>query len=251
MGIKLVFVMEGEAPKLKAETMSKRTESRFGCAEMLDCLGVPWVTAAGEAEAMCAYLDSQGLVDGCITNDGDAFLYGAKTDPLVDRYRTSRVQSELHLSRENLVGLAILLGCDYIPKGIPGVGSAKAHERGGCLLCHSQRFCQPQDFDYQCPCDWHATQQIRQASSFEAGIRKQNFAYQKMEWPKHYTSEKVLVLMTYTELMNRICRKEASSQIKPLRSAPPHLVSLENRAFSSTVLTSPSPSAAAIVLRKH
>ncbi|KAG7250416.1 hypothetical protein CRUP_024163, partial [Coryphaenoides rupestris] len=132
MGIKLVFVMEGEAPKLKAETMSKRTESRFGVfkkapkttkttkttksTEMLDCLGVPWVTAAGEAEAMCAYLDSQGLVDGCITNDGDAFLYGAKTDPLVDRYRTSRVQSELHLSRENLVGLAILLGCDYIPK---------------------------------------------------------------------------------------------------------------------------------------
>lgn len=46
---------------------------------MLDYMGVPWVKAAGEAEAMCAYLDSQGLVDGCITNDGDAFLYGAQT----------------------------------------------------------------------------------------------------------------------------------------------------------------------------
>lgn len=30
MGIKPVFVMEGEAPKIKAETMSKRTETRFG-----------------------------------------------------------------------------------------------------------------------------------------------------------------------------------------------------------------------------
>lgn len=30
MGIKLVFVMEGEAPKLKAETMSKRTQTRYG-----------------------------------------------------------------------------------------------------------------------------------------------------------------------------------------------------------------------------
>uniref|UniRef100_A0A672H7L8 GEN1 Holliday junction 5' flap endonuclease n=1 Tax=Salarias fasciatus TaxID=181472 RepID=A0A672H7L8_SALFA len=151
MGVKLVFVMEGEAPKIKAETMSKRTQERYGgfkkaattkaasnpsrgrfkavlreCAEMLDYLGVPWVTAAGEAEAMCAYLDSQGLVDGCITNDGDAFLYGARTvyrnfnintkDPQVDCYQTAHVQSELHLSRENLVGLAILLGCDYIPK---------------------------------------------------------------------------------------------------------------------------------------
>uniref|UniRef100_A0A3Q4HVJ8 GEN1 Holliday junction 5' flap endonuclease n=1 Tax=Neolamprologus brichardi TaxID=32507 RepID=A0A3Q4HVJ8_NEOBR len=144
MGVKLVFVMEGEAPKIKAETMNKRTETRYGgfkktsrgrfkavlreCAEMLDYLGVPWVTAAGEAEAMCAYLDSQGLVDGCITNDGDAFLYGARTvyrnfnmnsklqDPQVDCYQTSRVQTDLNLSRENLVGLAILLGCDYIPK---------------------------------------------------------------------------------------------------------------------------------------
>lgn len=37
------------------------------------------MTAAGEAEAMCAFLDWQGVVDGCITNDGDAFLYGAQT----------------------------------------------------------------------------------------------------------------------------------------------------------------------------
>ncbi|KAM8832653.1 flap endonuclease GEN homolog 1 [Spinachia spinachia] len=343
MGVKLVFVMEGEAPKLKAETMSKRTETRYGgfkkasapkstkttsrgrfnavlreCADMLDYLGLPWVTAAGEAEAMCAYLDSQGLVDGCITNDGDAFLYGAQTvyrnfnmnskDPQVDCYRTSRVQTELHLSRDNLVGLAILLGCDYIPKGIQGVGkeqalrliqmlkgqtllqrftrwkeehagvlegvkkvshcnicrhpgSAKAHERGGCVLCDSKRFCQPQDFDYQCPCDWHHYEEARQHLSFEANIRKktlanqqfpfteiirefliakdmpvshfkrrqpnmllmQKFAYDKMEWPKPYTSEKVLVLMTYAELMNRKYGRQMSSQMKPLRIFKPRV----------------------------
>lgn len=30
MGIKLVFVMEGEAPKLKADIMTKRNELRYG-----------------------------------------------------------------------------------------------------------------------------------------------------------------------------------------------------------------------------
>lgn len=45
----------------------------------------------------------------------------------------------------------------------------------------------------------------------------QKFAHEKMEWPKHYTSEKVLVLMTYAELMNRKYHREVSSQIKPLR----------------------------------
>lgn len=28
---------------------------------------------------MCAYLNAKGHVDGCITNDGDVFLYGAQT----------------------------------------------------------------------------------------------------------------------------------------------------------------------------
>lgn len=79
---------------------------------MLDILGVPWVTAAGEAEAMCAYLDSQGLVDGCITNDGDVFLYGAQTV-----YRNFNINSKVcyckirsskqirHKDRPNLFGL--------------------------------------------------------------------------------------------------------------------------------------------------
>lgn len=49
------------------------------CLQLLECLGVPWVQAAGEAEAMCAYLNAKGHVDGCITNDGDVFLYGAQT----------------------------------------------------------------------------------------------------------------------------------------------------------------------------
>ncbi|XP_009988677.1 PREDICTED: flap endonuclease GEN homolog 1 [Tauraco erythrolophus] len=157
MGIKLVFVMEGEAPKLKADTMSKRNEMRYGplkrvgaartgrslfkailreCLELLECLGVPWVQAAGEAEAMCAYLNAKGYVDGCITNDGDVFLYGAQTvyrnfamnakDPLLDCYTMSSIKEKLGCDRESLIGLAVLLGCDYLPKGVPGVGKEQA-----------------------------------------------------------------------------------------------------------------------------
>ncbi|NXL92478.1 GEN endonuclease, partial [Alectura lathami] len=157
MGIKLVFVMEGEAPRLKADTMSKRNEMRYGgakkhgaartgrsffkstlkeCLELLECLGVPWVQAAGEAEAMCAYLNAEGYVDGCITNDGDVFLYGAQTvyrnfamnakEPHLDCYTMSSIKEKLGCDRESLIGLAVLLGCDYLPKGVPGVGKEQA-----------------------------------------------------------------------------------------------------------------------------
>ncbi len=52
------------------------------------------------------------------------------------------------------------------------VGSAKAHERSGCVFCESERFCSPQDYDSQCPCEWHRTEHARQASSVEASIKK-------------------------------------------------------------------------------
>ncbi|KAG9494621.1 hypothetical protein GDO78_002125 [Eleutherodactylus coqui] len=252
MGVKLVFVTEGQAPKVKADTMNKRNALRYGatkktvparpgrsyfksvlkeCLRMLDCLGVPWVQAAGEAEAMCAYLDANGYVDGCITNDGDVFLYGARTvyrnftmnvkDPHVDCYEVSAIKDRLGLDRESLVGLAIFLGCDYIPKGLPGVGrelamkfikslngesilqrfyqwrkqfddptmnskpakkkvhctvcshpgSEKEHERKGCTLCGSEKYCEPHDYDYCCPCDWHKAKEDKKNSSLEYTLK--------------------------------------------------------------------------------
>ena len=37
-------------------------------------------------------------------------------------YRMDDVEQVLGLSREKLVAMALLLGCDYMPQGVPGVG---------------------------------------------------------------------------------------------------------------------------------
>jgi len=39
---------------------------------------MPILRARGEAEALCAQLNREGLVEACITADSDAFLFGAK-----------------------------------------------------------------------------------------------------------------------------------------------------------------------------
>lgn len=336
MGVKLVFVMEGEAPKLKAETMKMRNEMRFGSTEtsepartgrsyfmsilkeclcLLECLGIPWVQAAGEAEAMCAYLNASGYVDGCITNDGDVFLYGAYTvyrnftmnvkDPHADCYTMASIKARLGLDRDALVAIAILLGCDYLPKGIPGVGkdhvlkliqmlngqsilqrfdhwaeqfengrnsakalkkvthcptcchpgSAKEHEKRGCTLCGSSLYCTPHDYSYLCPCPWHVAQREKKANAFENNIKRkaracagfpfreviheflvskdkltkritwlrpnilsfQNFAYNRMEWPRHYSCEKVFVLMTYHDMTERAAGRVDPRQLQATR----------------------------------
>ena len=98
-------------------------------------LGVPFVVAPFEAEAQCAYLESEGLVDGVITEDSDAFLFGASTvyrhffssSKHVEVTKASDIETELGLDRDRLISLALLLGGDYT-EGIHGVGIVNAIE---------------------------------------------------------------------------------------------------------------------------
>lgn len=93
-----------------------------------------------EAEAQCATLESLGLVDGTVTDDSDVFLFGGNNVSIMQVYRgllTSKgeveafaaetIGKELGISREQLVDLAQLLGCDYC-QGVEGIGPVLAAE---------------------------------------------------------------------------------------------------------------------------
>lgn len=150
-GVKVIFVLDGTPPELKQETMRRRAFLQYGvkinakkkmgrgrfervvqeCVKLFEMLGIPYIRAEGEAEAMCAALNASGLTDGCLTNDSDVFLYGARVvyrdfgidpkDPHMFVYKMLDVESRVKLSRKDLVGLAMVAGCDYT-SGIPGVG---------------------------------------------------------------------------------------------------------------------------------
>ena len=153
-----VVVLDGAPPDLKKATVAARNQQVWGggragpgqlqspkrqqrrqfsgvlrdCERLLASLGVPCVTAPGEAEAYCAALNRAGLVDAVVSDDSDCFCYGAKTvlrnfstDPKsfsVSQYTSSRLQAEVGLSRQRMVVMALLLGCDYNLGGVAGVG---------------------------------------------------------------------------------------------------------------------------------
>lgn len=101
------------------------------CKELLDTLGITTITSYGEAEAGCASLNRLNLVDGCVTVDGDVFLYGAKkvfrnlsTDTnnfVCQEFAMSKIESSLNLSRDKMIVMAIIFGCDYLPEGLNSV----------------------------------------------------------------------------------------------------------------------------------
>ena len=102
---------------------------------MLRMFGLPYITAPMEAEAQCAQLAMQQLVDGIITDDSDVFLFGGtpvyrnmfNSRRTVECYRLSDMERELGLDRDRLIQLAFLLGSDYT-EGLTGVGPVLAME---------------------------------------------------------------------------------------------------------------------------
>lgn len=115
--------------------------------------------APGEAEAECALLQQQGIVDAVLSEDVDTIMFGctrtlrnwsaegartAKTPTHVSVYDSVDLrQGEIGLDREGMVLVAMMSGGDYLPEGVPGCGIKVACEAAkagfGESLCRIKR----------------------------------------------------------------------------------------------------------------
>jgi flap endonuclease-1 len=131
---------EAEAYK-QARSSTRVDASIIGTSkELLGLMGIPVVDAPGEGEAQASYLVARGDARYVVSQDYDTLLFGAPT--LVRnltvsgkrriRGRQITVNPEriiladtlagLHLTREQLIEIGILVGTDFNP-GIEGVGA--------------------------------------------------------------------------------------------------------------------------------
>nr|ODN94915.1 flap endonuclease 1 [Cryptococcus depauperatus CBS 7855] len=164
-GIKPCYIFDGKPPELKGNVLAKRfarrDEAKEGeeeaketgtvedidklsrrqvrvtrehneeCKKLLELMGIPVVTAPGEAEAQCAELARKGKVYAAGSEDMDTLTFHT---PVLLRHLTfSEAKkmpiSEIHLdvalkdldmTMDQFIELCILLGCDYLEpcKGI-------------------------------------------------------------------------------------------------------------------------------------
>ncbi len=136
-----------EAARRYAQMASRLTEEMVEEAKkLLDAMGVPWVQAPAEGEAQAAYMARKGDAWAAASQDYDSLLFGAprlvrnltitgrRKLPKKDVYvevkpeliELDKLLRALGITREQLIAIGILVGTDYNPEGVRGIGPKTA-----------------------------------------------------------------------------------------------------------------------------
>ncbi|KAF1845413.1 flap structure-specific endonuclease-like protein [Cucurbitaria berberidis CBS 394.84] len=161
LAIHPVFVFDG--PNKPPFKRNKRTGPNvasipeFLAKQLLKQFGYPIHLAPGEAEAECALLQREGIVDAVLSEDVDTLMFGSgitirnwspektgKTPTHVNVYDAVETKNgPTGLDREGMILVALMSGGDYVPEGIPGCGPKTACEAAkagfGSDLCKIPR----------------------------------------------------------------------------------------------------------------
>jgi flap endonuclease-1 len=114
--------------------------------KLLDLMGIPWIQAPSEGEAQAAHLTKHGDADYCASQDYDSLLFGAPRfvrnitisgrrklpskniyiEVIPEVVELDQVLRECGITYEQLVDVGILIGTDFNPDGIKGLGPKTA-----------------------------------------------------------------------------------------------------------------------------
>jgi len=127
-------------------TMTMKDYMKDDAMKLLSLMGLPWVQAPSEGEAQAAHMTRRGDADYCASQDYDSLLFGAPRllrnvtisgrrklpskniyiDIVPEVIELSKALDECGLTYEQLIDVGILIGTDYNPVGIKGLGPKTA-----------------------------------------------------------------------------------------------------------------------------
>jgi flap endonuclease-1 len=135
-----------EARRYAQQAATVNTDIIADAKRLLTLMGVPWVQAPGEGEAQSSHMAMKGEVWGAASQDFDSLLFGTpvllrnlsitgrrklprknvyiRIEP--EMIELGRFLRELGLTREQLIDMGILVGTDYNPNGVKGIGPKTA-----------------------------------------------------------------------------------------------------------------------------
>ena len=113
---------------------------------LLKLMGIPWVQAPSEGEAQAAHLVKRGDADYCASQDYDSLLFGAPRllrnvtisgrrklpgkkiyiEVVPEIVELEHVLKECEITYEQIIDIGMLIGTDFNPEGIKGLGPKTA-----------------------------------------------------------------------------------------------------------------------------
>ncbi len=144
-----IFVGDLEAARRYAQMSAYLTSEMVEASkELLTAMGIPWVQAPSEGEAQAALMVVWGDAWAAASQDYDSLLFGSlrlvrnltisgkRKLPKKEAYveiKPEVIELEvllrsLGISRDQLIDIAILIGTDYNPEGVKGVGPKTAYQ---------------------------------------------------------------------------------------------------------------------------
>ena len=114
--------------------------------KLLELMGLPWIQAPSEGEAQAAQMTKHGDADYCASQDYDSLLFGAPKllrnvtisgrrklpskniyiDVVPEVIELSKTLDQCGLTYDQLIDVGILIGTDFNPNGIKGLGPKTA-----------------------------------------------------------------------------------------------------------------------------
>lgn len=127
-------------------TASMKDYMKDDSMKLLELMGLPWVQAPSEGEAQAAHMTRRGDADYCASQDYDSLLFGAPKllrnvtisgrrklprknvyiDIVPEVMELAKVLHECQITYEQLIDVGILIGTDFNPDGIKGLGPKTA-----------------------------------------------------------------------------------------------------------------------------
>lgn len=147
LSVQPLFVFDGphRPPVKRGRTVAPRAEcsSNTQTKELLKRFGFQYHTAPGEAEAECALLQKENIVDAVLSEDVDTMMFGCgmtmrnwtaegtrgnKSPTHVNVFKAKSTKENYGIDSEGMILIALMSGGDYMPDGLPGCGPKIAYE---------------------------------------------------------------------------------------------------------------------------
>ena len=142
-------VAKGDTVKMRMfaqATTSLKDYMKADSQKLLELMGLPWIRAPSEGEAQAAHMTRKGETDYCASQDYDSLLFGAPlllrnvtisgrrklpsknvyVDIVPEVISLKDVLKECGITYEQLIDVGLLIGTDFNPDGIKGLGPKTA-----------------------------------------------------------------------------------------------------------------------------